>query len=175
MTSRRRPSPSDHTLGQRGDLSNLASSETHASVERILAESGSLQTVHPAAVERMNKALAENPDRALDVLGAEKIMGWIKIYYDPKRGFIGWESVAHYDARSVLSFSVPLYTTDAAADADLLRKVREDWGSGRLQRMQAELDDMWSARWGYGADVPVGLRYLAGDFSRAAAKVLLDE
>ncbi len=61
---------------------------------------------------------------------------------------------------------------DANADAAVLARARQMWGTGRQRRLADEVRQLWFTRWGYQADTETILRYEPGDWSRAVLAVL---
>lgn len=70
---------------------------------------------------------------------------------------------------------VPDYLTDASADYEVLRHVRETWDARRLRRFSANLQAMWFDRQRDADESYPVVAYLPGDYARAALAVMEGE
>jgi hypothetical protein len=101
--------------------------------------------------------------RELDAKVADKVFGMRVEFYESE----------NYDPMS----NAPSYTTDTAADYEVLRRVREKWSRAKFKAFVLALDDLWDARIGDKHESPGqwACMYEPGDWSRAALKALGEE
>lgn len=105
---------------------------------------------------------------------ARDVMAWrdngFGRWLDPAGVHVAWTEDGYDDVADPVYAWNPFVS--ASDDYDVLQKVRETWGSGRLADFHLQLEVTWRSRWGWQADVPVPMRYEAGDYAEAALSVL---
>jgi hypothetical protein len=111
--------------------------------------------------------VAEADRRELDARVATEIMGWKR--GRPERGEYPWRRP---DGSWHPSHVVPGYTSDPAADYEVLCHVRETWDGPKQAAMMERLTTMWAER---SAEYLRWLAYMPGDYSRAALAVMEGE
>lgn len=133
--------------------------------------------------------------RAMDARVAEMVMGWTwatlnpERYPDtpPARFLISPEEASRsWNVPATLDLpldtpdhawnSAPHYTTDTAADYEVLRHVRRFWSAEQRMRFGRVLvHKIWRGRWGNGWAMPAAMLYEPGDYARAALAVMEGE
>ena len=102
--------------------------------------------------------------REIDARVAELVMGW----KPDKKNSGAWIPPGKEPLRSGYYTAQPgSFTTDPAADYEVLKHVREKWGSTAVGHFIANLGDMWGER-GYNC----ALWYQPGDYNKAALLAL---
>lgn len=107
--------------------------------------------------------------REIDAKVAEKVMGWREIV--PFDGPWGVPNDGH---DSNLRAPVPRYTTDASADCEVLKHVRETWEPTAIDKFEKALWVAWQIRLVV-SNLAGFMAYQPGDYSRAALKALGEE
>lgn len=122
--------------------------------------------------------------RELDARVAELVMGWrrwvppaIAPYarlFEPGFNMArnGWDQSDSAPLYEVLDHDAPLYTTDPSDDYEVLRHVRETWDTDAQYRFAHALAELYRPR--KEGNHPI-LRYMPGDYSRAALAVMEEE
>lgn len=107
-------------------------------------------------------------ERTLDARVARLIMGWRpRIVRD-------WPAPSR-DGNTARSPDVPRYTSDPAADYEVLRRVRETWSYALNVEFARQLERTWKDRLYAGTIGPFSnwaCCYQPGDYARAALKTL---
>lgn len=103
--------------------------------------------------------------RELNERVAEKVLGWRR--GRSERGEAPWIL-----PDGVTAWTVRYFTTDAAADYEVLCHVRETWDGPARYAMMKRLTTMWLERC---VEFERWLAYMPGDYSRAALAVMEGE
>ena len=104
--------------------------------------------------------------RELDVLVAEKVMGW-------RLAINGRWSVPSAHPMSNMPSDVPGFTTDPHDDYEVLKHVREKWDGDMQDKFTERLGDVFMKRRGVSENrLNFALRYEPGDYSKAALNAL---
>lgn len=109
-------------------------------------------------------------DRILDARVARRIMGWKPHIVQERR------SNTRADAANPMIPDVPWYTSDPAADYEVLKRVRATWSPALNVEFARQLERIWKDRFYAGMTLPLLSSwvccYQPGDYSRAALRAL---
>ena len=135
-----------------------------------------MSDLNPAQVLRMEAGPKFN------ALVAERVMGWKRgqrgnwiVSVPPNHEWLsddgGWEPTTKEVTFPLEDLHIPPYSTDPAADYEVLVFVRENWEEAKRLSFGLQLSSILDDRWGandFGDVETAGYYYQPGDYSRGA-------